>query len=62
MNPISVVGALQTIMANMPPDQRQLMVDAVMCIVELTQTIELLDRMVRNARAALELEDRDERL
>jgi hypothetical protein len=40
MNPISVVGALQTLMANMPPDQREPLADAVMCIVELAQRVE----------------------
>jgi hypothetical protein len=54
MNPISVVGALQTAMANMPKDQRQPLADAVACIVELAQRVEGLEWMLANVRAAME--------
>jgi hypothetical protein len=54
MNPRSVVGALQTAMANLPPDQREPLADAISCIVELAQRVEGLEWMLADVRAAME--------
>jgi hypothetical protein len=43
MSPISVVGALQTLLANMPTDQRQPLADAVACIVDQSNRLDMLE-------------------
>jgi hypothetical protein len=55
MNPISVVGALQTLLANMPSDQREPLADAVLLIVQLVERNAELERMAASVRECAEM-------